>query len=240
MADTHSKSSVVYFNGYDLTGYATAANHTAEQRTAEVTAFGDANEEHIQGQTASMQQIDCWFDQAASASDAIINGAFGNDDRLLMYFPGGDSAIGDKGYGYSGICQEAPIRTDINSAVAMSFQIVSDVGNERLTSLHPLGAETATGDETSHDGGAATTNGAGCYLVVIGFTGITSIDVIIEASSTNAFAGEETTLATFTQVTAINAMQRIAVSGTVPRYLRASWTIVGTGSATFCVAIARR
>jgi hypothetical protein len=47
-------------------------------------------------------------------------------------------------------------------------------------------------------------------------------------------------LATFTAATGATS-QRVVVSGTVNRYLRASWTLTGTGAAaTFTASLARR
>lgn len=104
---------------------------------------------------------------------------------------------------------------------------------------------TATTDGTAHNNGAATTNGAVFHLHTTAFTGLTSNAVTIEGSTTGAFAGEETTVATFTTITAAtwafgSGAQRVEVTGSVPRYVRAVDTIAGTGSTTRFVAYARR
>lgn len=61
-----------------------------------------------------------------------------------------------------------------------------------------------------------TANGAQCYLQVTGFTG-TSVTVTVQQAPDNA---TWTTLAAFTAVTAAPAWQRLAVTGSVARYLR--------------------
>ena len=104
---------------------------------------------------------------------------------------------------------------------------------------------TATTDGTAHNNGAATTNGAVFHLHTTAFTGLTSNAVTIEGSTTGAFAGEETTVATFTTITSAAlafglGAERVEVTGSVPRYVRAVDTIVGTGSTTRFVAYARR
>lgn len=75
-----------------------------------------------------------------------------------------------------------------------------------------------------------TAYGAQAYLQVTGFTG-TSVTVTVQQAPDNA---TWTTLAAFTAVTAAPAWQRVPVTGTVGRYLRAITT--GTfSSATFAV-----
>lgn len=94
-------------------------------------------------------------------------------------------------------------------------------------------------DGTTVDNGAATSNGAAVHLHVTAFSGLTSDDITIEASTTGAFGGEETTLFTFAQVTGLTS-ERLTVTGTVPRYLRVVDDVTGTGSITRFVAISRR
>jgi hypothetical protein len=75
-----------------------------------------------------------------------------------------------------------------------------------------------------------TAYGAQAYLQVTGFTG-TSVTVTVQQAPDNA---TWTTLAAFTAVTAAPAWQRVPVTGTVSRYLRAITTGTFT-SATFAV-----
>lgn len=95
--------------------------------------------------------------------------------------------------------------------------------------------DTAATNGASIDDAAATTFGAQFYLHVTGFTG-TSVTVKIQDSADNS-AWADLAGAAFTAATAIG-WQRIAVTGTVRRYLRAVTT--GTfSSATFVVNAVR-
>jgi hypothetical protein len=100
-------------------------------------------------------------------------------------------------------------------------------------------AVTTDTDGTALDNGASSATGAVAHLHVTAFSGLTSDDIIIEHSSTGAFAGEEATLFTFTQVTGLTS-QRLTVTGTVERYLRVADDVTGTGSITRFVAVSRR
>jgi hypothetical protein len=82
---------------------------------------------------------------------------------------------------------------------------------------------------------ADSPNGAVGYLEVTAFSGFTQIVIKLRDSTDNVTFAD---LITFTTVTAIGA-ERATVSGTVDRYVAASWVKTGTGSATFMVGIAR-
>ena len=109
-------------------------------------------------------------------------------------------------------------------------------------SLVPHAAVTATGTGTVVDDAAASSNGGVAHLHVtaVAGTGGPTCDVIIEHSTTGS--GSWATLATFTQVTTSTSAQRVVVAAgtTVRRYLRAAYTIAGSGpSYTIAVAFAR-
>ena len=93
--------------------------------------------------------------------------------------------------------------------------------------------DTSATNGASFDGGAATTFGAQAYLHLTGFTG-TNVTVTIQDSADNAsFAS----LMAFTAATG-RTFERIAVTGTVRRYVRAVTS--GTfSSATFVVNFVR-
>lgn len=94
--------------------------------------------------------------------------------------------------------------------------------------------DTATTDGTALDGGAQTTDGAQAYLHVTAFTG-TNCTITIEDSADNVTFG---TLVAFSSVTAAT-FERIAVAGTVERYVRVSTTAGTFSSVTFAVNFIR-
>lgn len=103
---------------------------------------------------------------------------------------------------------------------------------------------TADGDGTIVDNGAATSNGAVFHLHVTAFSGFTSDVITVEGSTNGSWAGEETTVATFSTVNAaliaFGGFNVQTVTGTVPRYLRVVDNVTGTGSISRFVAVARR
>lgn len=150
-------------------------------------------------------------------------------------------------YGQEGIAHSAPVfmvdalkttlevGSPVGGVVSFDASAQTDGWTNIGVSLHDLTAETATADGTGYDGAAATTAGGYAHLHVTAFSGFTNIIVTIQDSADNiSFA----TIGTFATVTAVTG-ERLAVAGTVRRYVRASWTKTGTGSATFAVAFAR-
>lgn len=103
--------------------------------------------------------------------------------------------------------------------------------------LEDLTAVTEDGNGTARDLTAASSNGGVAHLHVTEFTGLTSDDITIEGSA-NGSTGW-TTILTFAQVTGVGA-QRVAISGSVPRYLRVVDDVDGIGSITRSVSFARR
>jgi hypothetical protein len=104
-------------------------------------------------------------------------------------------------------------------------------------SLADLAAITATGNGTSVDNAAGTTNGGIAHLHVTDVSGTTpTLAVVIQHSTNNS---TWSTLASFTTATAATS-ERITFTGTVNRYVRASYTAGGTTpSFTSQVSLAR-
>lgn len=137
-----------------------------------------------------------------------------------------------------------PITYNVGAAIDGVTEFVFDVEGDDLIdlcgySLHDLAAETATGTGTVFDGSASSANGGAGYLHVSAFSGLTSIAVKIQHATTAG--GSYSDLVTFTTATGTTSEQIVVATGTtVNRYLRCSFTVVGTGSATFTTSFARR
>ena len=105
-------------------------------------------------------------------------------------------------------------------------------------SLHALQARTTSSQETAVDNSASSANGGVAHLHVTAFSGFTGVAVIVEHSTDNS---SFSTLGSFTSATGVTSERiTIAAGTTVNRYVRAKWTVTGSGSITFHVAFARR
>lgn len=235
MAFKHGSEAQVLANGYDLTSYLRSFSSPLNVDVADATTFGKTAKVYKPGLADAQFSAEGFFDGAADAVDEILASVVRQNDVIWNWYPQG-GAVGNKGYGFSTVETSYEIETPIDGVGAITVEGQSSVARERVTVLHALGEESASGTGTIIDNGEETSNGAVGYLHVTGVTG--SVTVEIEHSSDN-FAADIVTLLTFTSVNADHQAECIEVSGTVKRYVRAKWTI-DTGPATFHVALGRK
>ena len=61
--------------------------------------------------------------------------------------------------------------------------------------------------------------------------------IVVEGSATGAFGGEQTTLATFTLDASALGSERMAISGSIPQYVRYKATRSGSAGDTVQLAV---
>lgn len=173
-----------------------------------------------------------------------ITDAIGVDNsfQCTMLPEGLTSIVGKPAFYLTGDAAEHAIDSIVADAVGYTFSATADESVEMGWVLHAHGPETADGNGTAVDRGAApitpTTHGLTAALHVTAYTGLTSAAIKVQ-HSTDASVWAD--LALFTSVTAVSAqMVRVADGTTVNRYLRVVTDVTGTGSVTFLVAAAPR
>lgn len=125
--------------------------------------------------------------------------------------------------------------TQVGGIASFSLSGETDGPTSFGVSLHDLGAETSDGSATSVDGGAQTTNGGVAHLHVSAFSGLSQAIVTVEDSANNSTWA---TIGTFATVSGTTS-ERLAITGTIRRYTRATVDVTGTGSVTYATALAR-
>lgn len=232
---THGKNAKVLANGYDLSAYFSSANASGAADTAEVTTFGNDSKAYIPGVKDGTFSVEGYYDATAGAVDEVLAAAIGTETVWTTVFAA--DAIGARGYGAATITTSVETGAEIGGAVTVTAEGQADGGLDAIVVLHALGAETASGNGTQVDNGAATTNGLAAYLQVTAKSGSPTLTAKVQHSTDGSTWAD---LATFSAVTAANVAERIATTGTVNRYLRALWTISGgSPSVTFHLSAAR-
>jgi len=232
---THGKNATVLANGYNLSPYFNSVTASGSSDTAEVSTFGNNSKAYIPGLKDATFSVEGYYDATAGAVDQSVSAMLGTETVWTTVMSA--DAIGARGYGAGTIGTSVEVGAEIGGAVTISAEGQTDGGLDPIVVLHALGAETASGNGTQVDNGAATTGGAAGYLHVTAISGTPTITVKVQHSSDGTTWAD---LITFTAVTAANASQRVAVAGTVNRYTRALWTISGgSPSATFHMSAAR-
>ena len=136
---------------------------------------------------------------------------------------------------YSAGVGRATTRESSRGIVDITIQ--GDGRYDQGVSLADLEEVVAGANGSTHTDAAGTTNGGIATLHVTACTG--TLTVKIQHSTNNSTWSD---LATFTAATAATSERIIvAPATTVNRYLRASWTLTGSGAAaTFTTSFARR
>lgn len=182
-------------------------------------------------------------DETAGLTKEITD-AIGVDNSLqVTVLPEGlASVVGKPAFFLVADPTEHTIDALVADAVGYTLAAQADESVEMGYVLHAHGAETADGNGTVVDRGAApitpTTHGLVAAIHVTAYTGLTSAAIKVQHSPDSSTWAD---LVAFTSVTAIGKELVKAADGTtVNRYLRVVTDVTGSGSVTFLVSAAPR
>lgn len=233
----HGKDSVVLYDQYNLSAYLNSIGANASVDVPETTAFGDEARTYIPGLKEGTISTEGMFDGSASAIDELFAAALGSASEQVVTV----SFNSSEGAGARLIKAQKTsyeISSPFDGVVSVTAESQGDEGVDLGVNLSGLTTFTATGNGTAQDNGAATTNGGVGHLHVTANSHSSTADFKIQSSADNASWAD---LVTFTQVSAgTETSERVVVTGSVPRYLRAVRTLAGTGNITATIAFARR
>lgn len=239
MSFASAKNTAVLVDGSDLSSYFDSADTDIKLAALETTTFQSGAKTFVAGLLDASISLAGIFDGSANAVDQILQAALaGGADHVITICPVGDQAVGNA----AKLCTALETDYKVSSAVAgiikTSATIQPDGGAWGGVLLHPLIAETATGNSATVDNAISTANGAVANLHITGTSGTTpSLTVVVQHSADNT---TWVNLISFNAATAAGA-QNLAVTGTVNRYVRVQFTISGTTpSFTFALAFARK
>lgn len=231
-------------DGYNLAGVLSDITLDGPEALLEEThGFGvDFVEQSPTGLSRWSMSQNGWIDDEVSANLDLLSAGDGVE-RIWMFATAGNT-IGAPVDGAEGATQAKHTKQATRGSltkVAADFA-GSGAYDEGLI-LHELSAETADGDTESEsvDNGASSAAGGAGYLQVtaLDLDGYDDVTMrVLHSADDIAFVE----LAAFTDVAAAPDAERVAVAGTVNRYLASDWTFNGIGtspSVTFLVGFAR-
>jgi len=238
MAFRHGKSAAVFFNGTNLTTYLNEASVSNSVETAETTTFGSDAKTYVTGLKDGMISAAGMFDGSTGAVDEVIASALGGVNAdVITYAP--DGAVAGR-RSYSAAVRETSyeVTSPVGDVVAVSLEVQADGGINPGYLLSVETGVTASAVGTSIDNTTSSTDGFG-YVHVYSNSRDGSSTFKVQHSSDNSTFVD---LITFASVSASTTSgERVAVSGTVNRYVRASHVPGGTsGSVTYTMAFARK
>lgn len=252
-AFVHGKAARVYCDGYDMTTYLNDVKIAAQGDTVETSTLGASWKSYIAGLADGTINVQGYYDGSTVARRAMLeatlganglgiggNAGVGGSLHEWTVLPVGD-AIGATAMLLAATHSQWESEVAVNSVISVAGQGQASTAIEFGASLHVLAAETAVGNYSPVDFGAVgspTLLGAAAYLQVSGGT-FTNAVVKVQHSLDNISYVD---LAVFPAVTsgASPSSQRVAVSGTVNRYVRAALTTLTGSTITFNVAYSRK
>lgn len=238
MAFKTAQKSRVLVGQVSFSGYTRSLNISEDVEALDVTTIADTAKTYIVGPNSGSFQCDMLLD-----TDTTANGQW---DRAttwkstppvaVTYAPEGYAALAPV-FLLNGIATQFTTTSSFAGPVEASISATPQDRVENGYSLEDLAAITIDTTGTARDLTASSDAGGVAQLHVTAYSGLTS-DVITVQDSADGSTGW-LTIATFTTVTGLTS-ERVAVTGTVRRYLRVVDDVTGTGSITRQVSFARR
>jgi len=235
MPAQHGKSTGVLFDEYDLSPYFNQVNASRQIQTVTTTNFASAGKkEYIAGVESGSISIQGLWDGAAAAVDVILDTAIAAES-VITVCPQGYDTIGNKAVMLKGENVSYQIRSTTTDAVRIVAGGTADGGVRTAgVVLQPLATKTVVVNNASVDGSASSAFGGVGHLHVTVFSGTSGTVNIEHSANDSAWAN----LITFASVTGVTS-QRLAVTGTVNRYLRFAVTADVFTSMTVFASFAR-
>lgn len=201
----------------------------------DVTTFCDNSLNYVEGVEGGSFSFGGFVDSTpADLFTPLENLRQAGVDSVVSVAPNG-YAVGQQVWLAEAKLSELGHSSTVGDAATFQLGMMTEARPDLGVALHNvLTAETAGGNAAAQDNAASSSNGGAGVVHCSAFSG-TNITVKIQHSADNSTWAD---LMTFTQLTAVGAEHK-TVTGTVNRYLRASWSGTFT-SATFAVAFARR
>lgn len=225
-------TSKVLHGAVDLSTYFREASVPMEVDVEEATTCGKTAKVYIPTLTDGTASLAGLWEGSVAAVDERLAAVLGAASPSPLTVGWEGLALGKRVAMLDTIESSYEVSGAVGGLVEASAEFQASGGARSGVSLHALASEAATANGASVDNAAATTGGGFAHLHATAVTGTCTVKV--QHSVDNSVWVD---LITFTAATGPTS-QRVAVTGTVNRYVRATWTIV-TGPATFAVAFAR-
>jgi len=235
----HGRNAAIYINGVDLSGELNAINPMSEQDMHDITVFGHLGNSVYPGlakDTATIEGLYTDTERAVFEGMIQISTGYG----MMVFYDKTAATTGRPAHA----CNEVMLKsnsiksvvTDVNR-VSVSLSTINRPFEHCVMLTSGIATATATTNGTIINlaGSSATTGGAGyAQITHVGSTG--PMTLLIEHSSTGAFAGEETTLVTFAAASSSEA-QRVAFTSQAFQYLRYTVSAITATTASYAVAL---
>ena len=247
----HGRTSKVYLDEFDMSGYMNASDISHQQDTAETTVYGSSSRSYLPSQASGTVSLSGLIDatNTAGTSDKEFEAILGSATTPVLTIAVEGGTIGNRAIlaraNETSYTMATPV-ADVNSLTA-DFECSADPANN-VTLGVASGVQLTTGASIAHgslgalssvDNGASSANGGAALLhVPTNSVGGGATTIKVQHSANDSTWAD---LVTFTAVGASTITSQLsAVTGTVNRYLRVTASTAGSsGAITFMVSFAR-
>lgn len=227
LAGDHLK---VLVGGYELTGDGHKLIVNDQRNTYEVTAFGDVVHTFIPGARLMTLDHAGYMNAAAARSHPVLKSAELKGVVTVMLGQNADPEVGDPIY--SLYAQQGKYGTLPEVATYIPFRALFASYDGRAGWGVALAVPVSFTNSTSGsviNNGAESIKGGAVSLHILQAAAADTYTLTVEGSTTGAFSGEQTTLATFSLNASALGAEFKTLNGTIAQYTR--WKAVRSGSA---------
>lgn len=218
----------IWIDGYALTTLLTSA--VPEAVWDEIEASGYTHDHrYLAGQEDGTITIDGYFDDSTGAtSDALATIANGTAKYVTVAFGNNAApAVGDPACSMNAQQMNYMVSPAKDGIVAVNA-VFKSMGNGIEWGTLLLDASiTGDGQAATVDGAAQSTAGAVAYFHQTALSAGDSIDSFAVNDSNDNFVGDDNPAVSSTLDGSAIGAERIAVTGTIERYVRADYTVTG-------------
>ena len=238
MAFRHGKNTAVFYNGADLSPYFNEASVSQDVEVAETTTFGDSAKQYITGLRDGTMSAAGMFDGSQGAIDATLSSVIGATAADVVTFAPDGPVAGRRSYSAAARQTSYEVSSPVSDVVTANLEVQATDGVDTGVLLAAKATITTSGEGSSVDEGASSSDGAVAYLHVTSNTMDGATAFKVQDSADNVTFVD---LITFTNLSAsATGGQKVAVTGAVDRYVRASHDPgASSGSVTYTLAFAR-
>lgn len=220
----------LYINGYEIGSIVESISPNPEIELHPYAVMDDSGGYHqLRGLHKDTLEIDGLFDDNYQGVLASLRGS---DTGYGVLIPFGTSA-GCTGLAHNEVklsdLKMNAVVTDINRITAKL--LVENAHFDDITVISAFDTKTASGEGSSLDAGAGSTDGASAYLQITSLGADETLEVKIQESSDDGDTDAWSDLITFTTLdgaVATRTAEKKTVSGTVEQYIRVVWTFSGS------------
>lgn len=239
----HGKNTAILYSQYNLSSFLNEVSSSTEVETGETTAFGQNSKTYVVGLNDGTMSASGLFEATSTAGsegvDPVISASLGSDtDGVLTYAMSG-LTVGQPAKIAAVQSTSYEVSSPVGDVVSISAEFQANGGIQTGLILASGTVSTATTTNgTAQDNAASSANGGVANFHVTANANGGSTTLKVQHSADNSTWADLSGV-TITAGANTRTSGRVAVSGTVNRYVRGVAVTASTGAITYHIAFAR-